>query len=621
MKKLLLTLSVFCLAAAGMNAQTDTTETTKLDEVVVTGTRSQTDIRHLPITVSVVTEQQLREENEQNVLPVVSQNVPGVFITDRGILGYGVSTNSSGSIRIRGIGSMANMLVLIDGLPQYAGLYGHPIADVYQTMMTEKVELLRGPASVIYGSNAMGGVMNIVTHKMKEQGMKTRINHQIGSYGTVQTSFVNSFRKNKFSSIVGLNYGQTDGHRDNMDFNQMSGFLKLGYDFSNNWALNGDLNVSHFNSANPGEENNPIFDNRMHVTRGMAALNLTNEYERMSGAVHVFYNWGHHKINDGYYTGGSPRTSLYYHNDLMGGVSLYESFHLFKGNTFTIGADYMTFGGEAWNETIADQKKTTIIDKTENEKAVYADFRQMISSFLILDAGVRFDDHSQAGDQIVPQGGITLLLPKQSEIRALVSKGFRNPTIREMYMYAPANDELNAEKLMNYEISYKQRLFNDRLRYGINVFYLKADNLIETVMTDGKPKNINTGEVENWGIEGEINYVLNKHLRFNTNYSYLNMKNPIVAAPEHKFYFGGQYRYRQFSVMSGVQYINGLYTKVGNDEQKENFVLWNATATYQPVDKLNLFIKAENILNKVYYINYGFPMPKTTVSGGINVSF
>ena len=258
MKKFTILLFGLLMSVYNSNGQSDTLSSININEVTVTGTRNATEIRHLPMTISVINNEQLNRENNQNILPVISQYVPGVFVTDRGVLGYGVSTNSAGSIKIRGIGSMAEMLVLIDGLPQYAGLYGHPIADVYQTMMTEKVEILRGPASFIYGSNAMGGVINIVTRQMHNNGMRTHINHQLGSYGTVETSFANRFRKDKFSSIVGLNYNQTNGHRDNMNFNQMSGFLKLGYDFSDNWTLNGDVNISHFNSQNPTNISSPF---------------------------------------------------------------------------------------------------------------------------------------------------------------------------------------------------------------------------------------------------------------------------------------------------------------------------------------------------------------------------
>ena len=620
MKKSFIFSFALVVATLYSHCQIDSIESVNIDEITITGTRNETETRNLPVTISIINQEKLQEENNQNIIPVVSQNVPGVFVTDRGILGYGVSTNSSGSIKIRGIGGMANMLVLIDGLPQYAGLYGHPIADVYQTMMAERVEVLRGPASMIYGSNAMGGVMNIVTRKMQMNGMHTHINYQMGSYGTLETSVVNRFRQNKFFSVVGLNFGSTNGHRDNMDFNQYSTFVKLGYDISDYWQLNADVNVSHFNSDNPGEVNNPIFDNVMHVTRGAAAINLTNNYAKSSGAVRVFYNWGHHKINNGYYIGESPQTSWYKHNDLMGGASIYESFYLFEGNTITIGADYQIFGGRAWNELMSNGKQTTIIDTNQSEVAGYVDVRQNLFSWLILDAGVRVDNHSQAGTQIIPQGGFTLLFPKNLEIRGIVGKGFRNPTIREMYMYRPANSELKAEELMNYELSFKQRLLGDRLRYALNVFYLKASNLIETAMISGKPLNINTGEIENWGIEGEISYSPCTQLRFNTNYSFLNMKNPILAAPEHKLYIGGNYKFYRFSIVTGMQYIGGLSTQVTPIEIKEDFILWNANVDFQLSKEIHLFAKIDNILNQEYEINYGFPMPKTTLMVGVRIS-
>jgi len=159
-----------------------------IDEVVVTGTRNETDIRHLPMTISVVNRKALEQRFQPSVLPALTEQVPGLFATSRGIMGYGVSTGAAGGMNLRGIGGSptAGLLVLIDGHPQYMGLMGHPIADAYQTMLTDRVEVLRGPASVLYGSNAMGGVINIVTRKMQEDGVKTHAQIGYGSYNTLQ---------------------------------------------------------------------------------------------------------------------------------------------------------------------------------------------------------------------------------------------------------------------------------------------------------------------------------------------------------------------------------------------------------------------------------------------------
>ncbi len=201
-------------------AEEDSLRMVVLEEVVATGTRNQTDPRLLPMTVSIVGENILTERQETNILPTLTAEVPGLFVTQRGVLGYGVSTGGSGGIKVRGIGGSPNtdVLVLIDGLPQYAGLYAHPVADNYQTMMAERVEVVRGPASMYYGSNAMGGVVNIVTRQPKTDTVVTNLHLQGGSYYTLDAGATNQVRKGGFASSVGFNYSLTNGHRENMVF-------------------------------------------------------------------------------------------------------------------------------------------------------------------------------------------------------------------------------------------------------------------------------------------------------------------------------------------------------------------------------------------------------------------
>jgi len=120
-----------------------------LDNVVITGTRSQTDIRHLPMTLSTVGRDKLTATRRLNVLPTLAEQVPGLFVTQRGMLGFGVSDGAAGGISLHGLSAgNGRMMILIDGHPQYQGIFGHSISDAYQTMMAEHVEVLRGPASM-----------------------------------------------------------------------------------------------------------------------------------------------------------------------------------------------------------------------------------------------------------------------------------------------------------------------------------------------------------------------------------------------------------------------------------------------------------------------------------------
>ena len=636
MKKERFVLAFFtgCLiSAVSLQAQTskDSTKVARsyaINEVVVTGTRSETDVRHLPMTVSVVGRPQLEASQQTSVLPVLNSQVPGFFSTSRGVMGYGVATGASGQMSLRGIGGPAQaalpttgLLVLIDGHPQYMGLMGHPIADAYQTMMAERVEVLRGPASVLYGSNAMGGVINIVTRKMQEDGIRTNINIGAGAYGSVQTEATNRIRKGRFSSTVTASYNRTDGHRADMAFEQYGGYAKLGYDFTDNWKVWGDVNVTRFNATNPGSVMKPYIDNDQRITRGLTSFALENNYEKTSGALSFFYNWGDHWINDGYQPGGEPLQYRFNSNDQMLGVSWYQSIQLFQGNRLTVGADYFHFGGEAWNQFF-DGHRETSADKSLNEVAGYVDFRQDIAAWLTLDAGARVDYHSQTGTEFIPQVGLAFHLPENAEIKAMASKGFRNPTIREMYMFPPQNPDLKPEKLWNYELSFSQRLMDNRLSYGLNVFYINGENLI---IRHPNPNgsgmlNQNSGEIENWGAEANVGYQFNPVWSVMANYSWLHMENPVLASPEHKLYGGVNFRKGRWSASTGIQYVKGLYTDL-DAATKENFVLWDMQGSFKATNYLSFYVRGENLLAQRYEINAGYPMPKATFMGGVNINF
>ena len=636
MKKERFVLAFFtgCLiSAVSLQAQTskDSTKVARsyaINEVVVTGTRSETDVRHLPMTVSVVGRPQLEASQQTSVLPVLNSQVPGFFSTSRGVMGYGVATGASGQMSLRGIGGPAQaglpttgLLVLIDGHPQYMGLMGHPIADAYQTMMAERVEVLRGPASVLYGSNAMGGVINIVTRKMQEDGIRTNINIGAGSYGSIQTEATNRIRKGRFSSTVTASYNRTDGHRADMAFEQYGGYAKLVYDFTDNWKVWGDVNVTRFNATNPGSVMKPYIDNDQRITRGMTSFALENYYEKTSGALSFFYNWGDHWINDGYQPGGEPLQYRFNSNDQMLGVSWYQSVQLFQGNRLTVGADYFHFGGEAWNQFF-DGHRETSANKSLNEVAGYVDFRQDIAAWLTLDAGVRVDYHSQTGTEFIPQVGLAFHLPENAEIKAMASKGFRNPTIREMYMFPPQNPDLTPEKLWNYELSFSQRLMDNRLSYGLNVFYINGENLIIRLPNPNGSGmlNQNSGEIENWGAEANVGYQFNPVWSVMANYSWLHMENPVLASPEHKLYGGVTFRKGRWSASTGIQYVKGLYTDL-DAATKENFVLWDMQGSFKATNYLSFYVRGENLLAQRYEINAGYPMPKATFMGGVNINF
>lgn len=606
-------------AAASAQAQRDTTAT--LRDVVVTGTRNATDVRHLPMTVSVIGREQLTERHLTSALPTVMQQVPSFFVTGRSMMGYGVSTGAAGGINLRGIsGGAGQMLVLIDGHPQYNGVYGHPISDSYQTMMMERVEVLRGPASVLYGSNAMGGVMNIVTRGMAKDGSETNVSLGAGSYGTFKAEVSNQQNHGRFSSTVAAQYGRTDNHRPNMGFEQYGGYVKLGYDINEHWNAYLDADVTHFNSSYPGAVDSPIYGADQWITRGVASVAIENHYDRTSGAFSVYSNFGRHKIDDGSADANNPTKRYFRSKDALTGVSWYQSAQLFTGNRLTVGVDYQHIYGNAYYTSKATGEVLDTPNKQSgksyrNEIAGYVDFRQDLLSCLTFDAGIRLDHHNVTGSEWIPQVGVVYRPITTGEVKLMASKGFRNPTMREMYLYPPSNEDLEPERLWNYELSWRHRL--NAFTYGANLYYIKGDNMIQTV----NRRNVNTGEIENWGAEVEASYRINDHWNVSTNHSFLHMEHPVVAAPEYKGYLGGNYKNGRWGVIAGLQYISGLYTATGNAEQKENFCLLDVTVNYNLLKQCTLWVSGENLLAQRYEINKGYPMPRATVMAGVDVKF
>ena len=611
-------LAVLVAAGTYSFAQSDSLA---LHEVVVTGTRNATDVRHLPMTVTVIGRETLTEQHQTSVLPTAMQQVPGLFVTSRSMMGYGVSTGAAGGINLRGItGGAGQLLVLIDGHPQYQGIYGHPISDSYQTLMADRVEVLRGPASVLYGSNAMGGVLNIVTRSMHEDGVKTSINVGAGSYGTVQTEASNQVRSGKFSSTVAAQYGRTDNHRPRMGFEQYGGYVKLGYDISDHWNTYVDVDITHFNASYPGTTDKTMYDADQWITRGVVSAALENHYRKTSGALSVYSNFGRHKIDDGTSDPAAPTQRYFRSKDALTGISWYQSAQLFEGNRLTVGVDYMHIYGNAYytsKETgaVLDTPNKQSGKSYRNEIAGYVDIRQDVVRWLTVDAGVRLDHHSITGTELIPQAGIVLRPMATGDLKLMASKGFRNPTMREMYLYPPSNTELEPERLWNYELSWRHRLA--AFTYGLNVFYIKGDNMIQTV----NRKNVNTGAVENYGAELEAAYRINSHWSLSTNHALLHMENPVIAAPTYKAFLGANYSHKPWSVIAGVQYVSGLYTAVGDNENKENFCLLNATVNYQLAKPVSLWLRGENLLAQQYEINLGYPMPRATVMAGVNINY
>ena len=627
-----LLVSVPLMAAPPAKGLADTTRVHGLGEVVVTGSNQATSRNLLPYTVSIVNSRQLEATGKTQLLSALSGEVPSLFVSQRNIFGFGVSNGGSGGIKIRGVGGSPTnaILMMVDGQPQFAGLYSHPVADFYETEYVDHVEVLRGPGSVLYGSNAMGGVINVITKQARQDGVHTTLSSQYGSYNTWQSSITNMVRKGKFSSLVSLGYDRTDGLQDHFDFKQASLYAKVGYDVAKNWSLFADYSLMNFIGNDPiyaklrNAESNDIY--HQNVTRGEASVTLSNQYaaSATNGAVRIYYSYGNHYIDD---------PNHFHSLDDRFGILAYQNFSPWKMATATVGFDFNTYtgkipmsGGHAYGDGSRPAQMQTIDRKSITEYSPYITLQQaLFKGVLTLNGGLRMANSDRFGSHWLPQVGFAVHPGDDWTLKASLAKGYRNPSFREMYLYAVANPDLNPESMMNYEASIAKH-FSRYLSMDVTAYFSEGSNLIQTASVptaDGGTtnRNMNTGSFINKGIEVSAQSHPLDVLSLRASYSFMHTSlSNLTAAPKNQYFLGiGWQALKWLSVDAELKGVGGLY--VPDNVERQNYALLGLLLTYKPVKFLDIFAHFDNIANAKYQINYGYQMPGFTAMGGVKVRF
>ena len=611
-------LSIFSAVSVSANVSVTPDTTRVLGEVIVVESAAKAPVPLLPLDVKVVGNLVLENSRESNLLPVLQNRIPGLFVTERGLAGYGVSGGAAGSVSIRGVGGGNKVLFLIDGQPQWAGVFGHSLPDTYVTADVQRVEVVSGPSSLLYGSGAMGGSVNLITRRAVEDGFTGSINATGGSYATQKYGAKAGYHHGGLRAFAAASYESSDGSRRGMDYWLANQFASVSYDFSSHWEAGVNGMLTETKADNPGSVylKAPL-DMWARQLRATASVFVKNRYDVASGGFQMYYNYGKHDIDDGL-RNGKPRDYLFNSKDYNMGMTLYQTVKPWDGNDLSLGVDFKHWGGEAYNTQKADGSESPIVDRHVNEIAGYAMMQQALFNDLFsLNAGVRLEHSSQFGNQWIPQAGFILRPLSDSRLKFSYGRGFRSPSIRELYMYAPRNPELEPESMDNFEMELRRWMLDSRLEVGLALYYIHGDNMIQTVTVDGAAKNVNTGRFINKGVELDLAYAFAENWSLTANYAYLHTDSRIVGAPRNKLYGEISFTPSRWRFSLGTMGVWHLLT----EETTENYALLNATVSYRLIRPLTLYIKGENLTAASYQINYGFPMPRATVVAGLEFRF
>ncbi len=598
-------------------------DTIRLNEVSVTAPiKGDPDL--MPLNVTHISSVEIEKSTESSLLPILVSKVPGLFVTERGFAGYGVSGGSAGEVNIRGVGQGNKVLFMIDGQPQWAGVFGHSLSDTYVANGVESIEVVKGPSSLLYGSNAMGGSVNIKTRRQKKDGVSGRARAMFGSFNTQKFAFSSGYKKNKVSANLSGQLDRSNGNREGSEFWLANEFMQIQYMPSDNWSVGGSAELTQTHANNPGTLQDPLENMWTDMQRGTGAVYVKNRYEKADGGIQAYVNWGTHQVDDGNAPGTAPKDYLFNSTDYNLGVTLYETLYLWRDNDLSAGVDVQRWGGHVWN-TSKDDPGVKLSDAKHgvNEVAGYVMMQQgLINNRINVNAGLRLQHGSTYGNVWVPQAGVVFRPGADSQIKASFSKGFRSPNIRELYLYPPANPDLKPEYMLNYELSYRQHFLSGNLMVGAALFFIDGDNMIQTVRIDGRPRNVNTGSFINKGFELEGAYRLSPTIVLSANYSYLHTNAKTLYSPKNKLNTEISWSPGQLSFTVDETSIWSMYNGAP-DDARISYTLLNFRGSYTltGVVPVTLTLKLDNITNKHYQIIYGCPMPGSTIMGGVEFKF
>jgi outer membrane cobalamin receptor len=554
----------------------------------------------------VSTAVEIERGGARTVLDAVDQLVPGAFVTRRGVMGYGISTNGTGGVAIRGVGGSPNtgVLIVVDGRPDMQGLMGHPLPDFYSLSDAGTVSVTEGPASVLYGSNAMGGAIE-VKPASPHPGVNTRLSSSLGSYLTGQHRLAHSMRWEKFYYSATAGVSHTGGDRPSSAFRDQDSSLNMGYTLSPVWRTSVEGRYGHFHVEDPGPVSAPLSGSYARVGRGGFSGNLDNSTGRSWGYMRFYQSNGKHYITDGFRS-----------TDATTGFRISQNFALTRELAAEVGSDVVRYSGRARNVT----GKLDYGEHSIFSAAGFSRVQWTPSTRARLHAGARYDDSSAAGALMVPEAGASYTLKDGYTVSASVSRGFRNPTMRELYLFPAPNPLLKPEHMWNYQTSVHARPAKS-VAASVTGYY--AD-LSDMIVTQGRYPNLrlaNAGRALNRGVEGTLRWRPVNRMTLQSGYAYLRSTNLAPYLPEQKLNYSAEFDAGRAFVHIGGVTVGRRWADSAHSRKMSGYTVATCRVMIPVGKNWSVVTTLDNLFDRRYEVVPGYTMPGVNAAGGFTVSF
>jgi vitamin B12 transporter len=609
----------------------------ELPMIIITPTKYETPLRGIPSSFTVIYEDEILSKGKPQVKDIL-RGIPGLHVVQTG--SFGAPT----SIFTRGTES-SHTLVMVDGIKvcdptSTSGAFNFANLTLDNV---ERVEVLRGSHSTLYGSDAIGGVINVITKKgigrpkvwaSFESGSHETFKETVGSYG----EFKGLHYSAAFSRLDTNGISKADAKYDNDekdDYENTSISSRVDFEPSDVFTIGSTFRYTDAESEidDGGGYGGDDPNRRNRETR--AAVSSYVKLAFMDWwTLDLKWLWSRNKRFDkDFYD--EIDTSEYLYSEYKGTNTSYELHNVFElgeYGTLSGGIDYdeqesdsYLYSVASWGTTISDPSKVD-----NHNVGYYLQNRLTISENFYSIVGFRIDDHSDFGTHDTYKVSAKYIFDWGTSVKGGWASGFKAPSLYQLYDPSNGNTALKPEESETYEIGLGQSLFEDSIQLESTYFYTELDNLIDWVLVDplwftGQYQNINQAEI--WGIENLIIFKPIDQIKIDYSYTYLNTQNEATKQsldrrPRNKHVLNLNIKPIE-SIDFGISY---LY--VGNRKDKrwvggtqsqiilEDYHKIDLSGRYIVNENFEVFTRIENLLDKHYQEVDGYGAPGISFYGG-----
>ena len=574
-----------------------------LEDMVVTASRVPTQKVDTPANINVITREEIADQNYASASDAL-RAIPGV-----NVLGSGAKGSSMGQDKIL-LNGDDRVLVLVDGRRMNLGSSGNSSADWLPPVSAiERIEVLKGGGSALYGTDAVGGVINVIMKKGSEIGNHVTVKAAGGSWNAEQYAISASGSND---SGLGLIVSATKERRGEYKFKNANGKSQLlknsGYD---------DTGVIVKLDQKVGEDNR-IGVNFEHINAdggspfGYYDFGTTDSHKRISNNVALRYDWNETSDEKGYvqvyknYQHAHFRSPVSYlqsnFTDSTIGIEAQQNFKLSDTDALTAGLEYY--------KTSVDNNALYTGKRDINNKAIFAENRWEFAPSWQLNTGLRYDHHSKYGNEFTPKVALNKKFDENSNAYLSWGRVFNAPTTDDLYWYQPiggmfGNPDLKAEKGNVWTLGGNTKL-GDKTTLSSSIFYSDIDDAIDWSYdsTTQQSKAVNINKEKRRGLELSLNHVFDDNLSAYASYTYVQVKQDKgkgftkdLTTKPNIYRAGLKYKNADWLFTLNANAVTGQSEKQFVDS---SYFTLDLGAQYKINDNAKLFINGYNLTNARY---------------------